>query len=246
MFARLRRTINSSPADLLTAPLTTGGIPKIVHVVWIGKKPFPYRENFATWKEHNPDYEVRLWTDRNLPHMHNQWILDALAVNPTIPIAAQVDLIRLELLHAYGGIYTDADSWCTKPIAPLVDGLTLFGMTGNRGNVQNATLGAVPHHPAYRTICAGAGARYLRLAYLERNVAKGYEIFDLFGTRYITPILRGFHDFHQVDNGAVKGTRKLICVQGQDELDDAYIVHSNDVSWKTGQRITLQPARPVI
>jgi hypothetical protein len=120
-------------------------------------------------------------------------------------------------------------------------------MTGNKGNVQNATLGTTRDHPAYRMAVEGAGAHYLRLAYLKRNTTAKYEVFDIFGTRYITPILRSFPDFTQIDNGAAKGTRRLICVEGLDNTSEAYIVHANAVSWKQpggDNRLTLTPARP--
>ncbi|NGO06252.1 hypothetical protein G5C60_00775 [Streptomyces sp. HC44] len=240
------RKSTAAAAAAASADTTQAGIPKLIHVIWIGKKAFPYQDNFRTWQKHNPDYKVQLWTDKNLPVLHNQWIYDALA---DLPLAIRADLLRLEILAQYGGIYTDADSWCTKPLAPLLDDLTLFGMTGNKGNVQNATLGTVRDHPAYRMIVQGAGARYLRLAYLKRNTTERYEIFDIFGTRYITPILRSFPDFTQIDHGAVKGSRRLICVEGQDDTSEAYIVHANAVSWKkpgTDNRLSLTPARPTM
>ncbi|GGK90762.1 glycosyltransferase family 32 protein [Streptomyces flaveus] len=226
------------------ADATQAGVPKLIHIIWIGEKDFPYQDNFRTWKKHNPDYQVQLWTDKNLPVLHNQWIYDALADQPP---AVRADLLRLELLAQYGGIYTDADSWCTQPIAPLIDELPLFGMTGNKGNVQNATLGTVRDHPAYRLMVEGAGARYLRLAYHKRNTTEKYEVFDIFGTRYITPVLRSFPDFTQIDRGAVKGSRRLIVVEGLDKINEAYIVHANATTWKkqdSDNRLTLTPACP--
>lgn len=263
MFSKFLKPRSASIPAVQNADLTHGGIPKVVHVVWIGSKPFPntYRDNLRTWQEHNPDYKVRLWRDDNLPTMQNQWVLDALAQTPGMPIPVRVDIIRLELLALFGGIYTDADSWCLRPLDDMLDRpldpftlqpippLTLFGMTGNRGNVQNATLGAEPLHPAYRMLRDGIGPRYLRLQALQQNQpdGRGYEIFDLFGTRYITKILRAFPDFVQIDKGHFKGTRELICVKGQDNLDQAYIAHANDVSWKkpgTDNRLRLIPAHP--
>ncbi|WP_051745003.1 glycosyltransferase family 32 protein [Streptomyces yerevanensis] len=226
------------------ADATQAGVPKLIHIIWIGEKDFPYQDNFRTWKKHNPDYQIQLWTDKNLPVLHNQWIYDALADQP---LALRADLLRLELLAQYGGIYTDADSWCTQPIDPLIDGLPLFGMTGNKGNVQNATLGTVRDHPAYRLMVEGAGARYLRLAYQKRNTTEKYEVFDIFGTRYITPVLRSFPDFTQIDRGAVKGSRRLIVVEGLDKINEAYIVHANATTWKkpdSDNRLTLTPACP--
>jgi mannosyltransferase OCH1-like enzyme len=243
-----RESTRAAKAPVDTSLFDRTNIPKQIHIIWIGGKTFPYEDNLATWRQHNPEYRVRLWTDKNLPPLRTQWVLNALAANPAMPIAARADIIRLELLTRYGGIYTDADSHCVKPLAPLIDGLTLFGMCGNKGNIQNATLGTTRGHPAYRIIRNGIEARYMRLAYLNRNTTTGYEIFDLFGTRYITPVLRSFPDYTQIDKDQLKGSREHICVEGQDKLENAYIVHTNDCSWKKrdggDDRLFLTPAHP--
>ncbi len=41
-------------------------IPKVVHFIWLGPRPFPPQsvENVRTWIAHNPDWEFKFWTDR--------------------------------------------------------------------------------------------------------------------------------------------------------------------------------------
>ena len=44
-------------------------IPRVFHQVWLGLDPLPeaharYQE---TWLEHHPGWELRVWTDENLP-----------------------------------------------------------------------------------------------------------------------------------------------------------------------------------
>ena len=45
-------------------------IPRILHQIWVGPDPFP--EEFAdyreTWIRHHPAWEVRFWTEENLPN----------------------------------------------------------------------------------------------------------------------------------------------------------------------------------
>ncbi len=226
-------------------------IPRIVHVIWLGDKPFPYPDNLHSWKM-NDGWEVVLWTSDMFPPLKYHWIYDRL-IRDGFPVSACADLMRLEILARYGGLCTDADSRCAKPIEQLLDGLTLTGMTGSHGSVQSATLGTVAGHPALQTLADGAGARYLRLAYLKRSTGQeaerppGSGICDVFGTQYITPVLRQFPDFQQIDVGARRGSRRYICVEGQDVLDDAFIVHTNDMSWKKGggrDRLVLPTLTP--
>ena len=44
-------------------------IPRIFHQIWVGPDPFP--EEFAgyqeTWIRHHPEWELRFWTEENLP-----------------------------------------------------------------------------------------------------------------------------------------------------------------------------------
>ncbi|MDT0302801.1 glycosyltransferase [Streptomonospora wellingtoniae] len=89
-------------------------IPRIVHVIWVGGATYPYTENLATWADHNPGWDAWLWTDANLPsiRLHNQDLYDALShLHP----AVRADLLRLEPLNMFGGLYSDADSCRARP-----------------------------------------------------------------------------------------------------------------------------------
>lgn len=125
-------------------------IPKMIHIIWIGPKPFPYQENYDSWVNLNPEFKVKLWTDMNIPTLHNKKAFGYMK-----SYAAKADILRLELLYRYGGIYADADSRCLRSIYPLISGLRCFGMTGNRGNVANGFLGSVKKHPAFEKLVYG-------------------------------------------------------------------------------------------
>ena len=51
---------------------------RIFHRIWLGSKPLP--AEFAafgeTWAAHHPGWEMRLWTDANLPPLINQQAFD--------------------------------------------------------------------------------------------------------------------------------------------------------------------------
>ena len=89
-------------------------IPKIIHYCWFGGNPLPElaQKCIASWREHCPDYELKLWDETNFD------------IN-TVPFTAQVaqvkkwgfivDYIRAYVVYLYGGIYLDTDVEILKP-----------------------------------------------------------------------------------------------------------------------------------
>lgn len=86
-------------------------IPKIIHQIWFGKnKPSIYMNK---WKNLNPNWEYRLWTDRNMFPLINQKHFDSIST-----FNGKSDIVRYEILYNNGGFYVDAD---TIPLLPLDD-----------------------------------------------------------------------------------------------------------------------------
>ena len=57
------------------------------------------------------------------------------------------DILRLELVHRFGGVYVDTDVECLRPIDPLLEGVTFFVERLNSGRLTHPIMGAVPEHP---------------------------------------------------------------------------------------------------
>ena len=100
--------------------------------------------------------------------------------------AAKTDILRLEILYQYGGIYTDIDSVCYKKLDSLIDGLTCFGMCGNDGRVANGTLGCTKRHPAFKKLINSLENNVYRLKEGRINKKKGTHVFWIAGEHYIT------------------------------------------------------------
>ena len=64
--------------------------------------------------------------------------------NPLCHYAHKADVVRLEILLKYGGIYLDLDVLCLKPFSPLLNYDFLMGMQGKRG-LCNAVILSVPN-----------------------------------------------------------------------------------------------------
>jgi mannosyltransferase OCH1-like enzyme len=121
-------------------------IPRIFHSLWLGTAPFP--EEFAryqqTWRDHHPDWELRFWTEDDLPDgLRRPEVYEKLR-----PPWVRTDILRLEVVWRFGGVHIDTDFECVRSIEPLLDGVDFFTAWMEQGKrVNNAIMGAVPGHP---------------------------------------------------------------------------------------------------
>ena len=130
-------------------------IPRVFHQVWVGTEPLPeeYRRYQQTWLEHNPGWELRVWTDENLPPDFERKEVYDLLRQP----AERSDMLIFEVLYKYGGVYTDTDFECLRSIEPLLEGVDIFCAYSHPDRLNNAIMGSVPGHPLI-----GQGIRELR------------------------------------------------------------------------------------
>ena len=95
-------------------------IPRIFHQIWVGPNPFP--EEFAayqqTWVDHHPDWELRFWTEENLP-TSSELRRPEVAERLRAPWE-RADILRLEVVWRHGGVHVDTDFECLRPIEPLI------------------------------------------------------------------------------------------------------------------------------
>lgn len=93
-------------------------VPKKIHQIWIGQKPLPEatKEYQKTFAKHHPDWEYRLWTDKDIENLEliNKELYDK-APNP----GEKSDILRLELLYKFGGVYLDTDCELVQPLDEL-------------------------------------------------------------------------------------------------------------------------------
>lgn len=97
-------------------------IPKIIWQTFktnkLHKKSYEY---VKTWKELNPDYEYRFFTDNDIIEFIKNEFPEYLNLYKKITIGAiKSDFWRLLVLYKYGGIYADIDSFCSKPLNTLI------------------------------------------------------------------------------------------------------------------------------
>lgn len=135
-------------------------IPRVVHRCWFG--PHEMRDELVRYGKQWEDlgYEVKLWTEENLPPLVNQFEYDQIAkrgVNTGIAPAhlgvwtQRADLVSYELINLYGGIYANCDIEPLRPLDPLLEGIDAFaGWEVQDAVVCNAIFGATKGHPFIR------------------------------------------------------------------------------------------------
>jgi mannosyltransferase OCH1-like enzyme len=120
-------------------------IPRIFHHIWLGPDPVPEEHVpwIESWKPLHPDWEFRMWTEENLPEDPiRPEVLELLRA----PVE-RADILRLELVYRYGGVYLDTDLECVRPIDPLLEGETFVGVSVKPGRITNTMIAATQQHP---------------------------------------------------------------------------------------------------
>lgn len=90
-------------------------IPKIIHQIWIGNKPAPIKL-MNTWKEKHPDFDYIFWNEEEISKRGMIFECQK-RIDEMEELCGKTDIMRLEILNKYGGIYIDADSHCINPIS---------------------------------------------------------------------------------------------------------------------------------
>jgi hypothetical protein len=101
-------------------------IPRIIWTLWLqGWEAAPpiVRACRATWENRNPGWEVRALTQESLGEYRSA----VPPIRPEIPRAAYSDLVRVNLLSRFGGVWADATAYCTRPLAGWIDHVTASG-----------------------------------------------------------------------------------------------------------------------
>jgi hypothetical protein len=122
------------------------GIPRILHRVVPERTSRETERWWMAFGRLHPGWELRTHRDpldrADFPETSAKW--------PACANGAQLaDLVRLEVLYRFGGVYVDSDVEPLRPLDPLLP-LSAFAAWEDSRSVPNAVMGAVPGHPAIR------------------------------------------------------------------------------------------------
>jgi len=120
-------------------------IPKIIHYVWVGPKTLNNQNFFQrcrdSWSFFLPDYELKLWSERNSP-MDHRYVKEMYGQKKWAFVS---DYIRFWALYHEGGIYLDTDMEILKSLDSFLRHEVFFGKTKD-GFIGCGIIGASPRH----------------------------------------------------------------------------------------------------
>lgn len=135
-------------------------IPKILHFIWIGSKPFPEKsmKRLKRWSQLHPEFKIYFWTDLNRvwdPSYESlvsfKKINDFFNENKkkyekivnfyfsSVNYEEKSDLLRYMLLDSIGGIYINHDVEPLRSVTPLVSNFSFFCCCENIGPMVDAS-----------------------------------------------------------------------------------------------------------
>ena len=125
-------------------------IPKILHRVRLGSDVLPPEAAYyeLLWKQLHPGWEHVTWTMSNLPPLVNDELF-----RQSSNTGHRSDVLRLELMLRFGGVYVDLDMLPRKPLDPLLDCQGFLGRIPPSPRdicvqrVETAVIGSVPGNP---------------------------------------------------------------------------------------------------
>jgi hypothetical protein len=104
-------------------PASTGELlPRTVWLLWhqgLAAAPFIVRACVESWIRTNPGWRVVV-LDANTLHHYVELDIPA-EILSSLCLAHQSDLIRLQLLARYGGVWADATTFCIRPLDSWID-----------------------------------------------------------------------------------------------------------------------------
>ena len=125
-------------------------IPRIIHVIWVGDESRRPDNCISTWKQHNPDWTVKIWGNAELGS--HGWInAKHMRTMSKRELNGVADMMRWEILYEEGGFLVDADSVCTRALDDWLLEQEAFACWENElvrpGLIAAGYVATVPENP---------------------------------------------------------------------------------------------------
>lgn len=214
-------------------------IPKIIHYCWFGGNPLPElaKKCISSWKKFLPDYEIKLWDEKNFDVNSIPYTAEAYQAKKYAFVS---DYARFWILYNYGGLYFDTDVEVIKPLDDIVAKGAFMGCEQDCEN--NHSLAVAP----------GLGLGVKPGLGLYKEILESYEKTHFFNpdgsynqttvVRYTTDILlkhglKQTKEIQQCDEVWIY-PREYFCPKDFETgvitlTENTYTIHHFDASWHT-------------
>ena len=134
-------------------------IPAVHHMLWTTLNGFaPKFHAFrVSWMQHNPAWNFRLHHLNDLPLHKFPPICARMLTDPNVHWVLKSDIARWLVIWLYGGVYSDTDVECVKPMVRFLADRAFCGYSITPGIAGNAVVGAEAGYKLFLDIaCAHA------------------------------------------------------------------------------------------
>lgn len=226
----IRNTIDKYPEFDFTNGVKK--IPKKIHYIWLGNKALPdeFKQNIASWKKYNPDYEIIQWNENNYDVNKTEYTKQAYQTNS---FGFASNYMRLDIVHEYGGIYLDTDVEAVKNFDSLLND-DMFMCMGYSDRVNSGCgFGSIAGHELLKNIM---------LNYENETFIKNKTIEKRPGHNFLHPALKeyGFvieNQYQKVNNVVLYPTEVMspLTIKGLKNScsKKTLSVHKESSTWKT-------------
>jgi hypothetical protein len=135
-----------------------GTIPKTLHVIWLGPKPFPKESvnKVKGWLEKHPGWKFKFWTDLGQAAPDDRMEIYSFEMFPLQELkecyyrsdnfGERSEILRYAILLCEGGVYIDHDVECLKSIESLQESYDFFcGLDILGPTVLSSSINPSPH-----------------------------------------------------------------------------------------------------
>lgn len=142
-------------------------IPKKIHYVWLGgkEKTQLVQDCLATWRKSLPDYEIIEWNEKNWDISQSRFAEENYQAGKYAYVS---DVIRLDVLYRYGGIYLDTDVIIKKTFDSLLDAPSFWGKMYDNV-ISTAVIGSEAKQPFFEFLLQRYQG-YTREMMLEKKI----------------------------------------------------------------------------
>ena len=119
-------------------------IPKIIHYCWFGNCEISekIKDYISSWKEYLSDYEFKCWNEKNYDVNKYIFIKEAYELKKYAFVS---DMVRLDVLYTYGGIYLDVDMQVLSNLDSFLECELLLGFDSrNSISLASCFIGCIP------------------------------------------------------------------------------------------------------
>ena len=126
-------------------------IPSIHHEVWTSDNAFAPKFHVwrLSWLKQNPHWTSKLWRITDMPLGKFPPICRDLLLSPVLHWVLKSDIARFLVTWYEGGVYSDCDIECWKPMEYFLDNISFCGKSVTPCISGNGVIGCVKGHPLF-------------------------------------------------------------------------------------------------